>query len=706
MSSNKKKSLYNPRPDSVNEDFTVHPEIYDRLWQDLATSKMEFPEQHYLINGASGSGKTTLLAQLHKSVLQQPPLPSLQSLFFNEEEYSIRHLYRLWERIFELLHDKGLTANIITTQVRNLSEEIDKNQDYEKNISNKLLDFLEINGIHLLLFVDNFDLILQKLSTAECHRFRKILQTSSRIRIIAAAPEVPAPFYQYEHPFYEFFKVVHLRPLSTERTEELLLQLVPSDFKNTITKANPRIEAIRRITNGNTRCMVLLATVLKENSSLSAKELFSDILDKLTPVYKFTMDDLPAQQQQIVEAIALNYEAISVKELGNKLRMESKMISAQLAQLVKNNLIIKIKTSTKNHFYHLKNRLFNCWYLLRLGRNKDRKKLNSILDFTENWVRNKEQYQEDIFPEIPLLNIDTTPQLAKSKTTISIQRSRLLPGRAPLRSTPAADHQLRQRAYQALDSQQYKLAIQFLQKTKETDHFALAIAYHQGTNDYQRAITHYQKAAQAGQADALNNLGLLRLQQQHNPTEAYNAFTEAAKNGSSIAHYNLGLYHLNQEKDLVAAIDNFEQAISQGNPTALLPLAQLYYHQFKKPRHAILTLSEAADNGNPFANYQLGLIYLKDEKDENSAIHYFQEYLMHPSINTLSLPLGLTLLKYEAHDFLHTLFESKPEVKTAALPIYYALQKCDINAPKDEILRMGKELALTVNDIVKLIENN
>ncbi len=701
MSTNKKVSLYNPRPESVDNNFTVHPHIYDRLWKDLTDSKMEFPEQHYLINGEHGSGKTTLLAQLHKSAIQRPFLISLQSLFFNEEEYSIRHLYRLWERIFELLNDQGLTAKTLITQVRNLSDQIDKNQEYEKNISNTLLDFLETKGIHLLLFIDNFDLILQKLSTAECHRFRKILQTSSRLRIVAAASEVPASFYQYEHPFYEFFKVVHLRALSFERTKELLLKLLPGDSENIFNRSAPAIETIRRMTNGNTRCAVLLTDVLKENANLTATELFSDMLDKLTPAYKFIMDDLPAQQQQIVEAIALNYEAISVKELGSKLRMESKIISAQLAQLVKNNLIVKIKTSTKNHFYHLKNRLFNCWYLLRLGRNKDRKKLTAILNFTETWLQNKEKYQNNVFPEIPLLNIDTSSQFAPAKKSIPTPGSQLIPGRAPLRSKPNADLQFRQRAYQALHSEQYQLAIQLLQKTKATDHFALAVAYHQGTSDYQRAITHYKKA---GNADALNNLGLLHLQQ-HSPTAAKKAFLGAAKKGSVLAQYNLGLFHLQEEQNIAAAMDSFEKAITQGSTEALLPMAQLYYHQFKKSEQAIMTLSEAAATNNPSANYQLGLIYLNDEKDEDAALHYFSQYLMHPSTQTLPLPLGLTLLKYEAHDFLQTLFSTKPEIKTTALPLYYALQKLDINANPDETLRMGKELEITVNDLVRLIKS-
>ena len=702
MEKRKKISLYNPRPESVDEHFTVHPHVYERLWQDITDSKMEFPEQHYLVSGESGSGKTTLLAQLHKSVVQRPPLSSLHSLFFNEEEYSIRHLYRLWERIFELLIDQGLTAKSLIKQVQNLSETIDKNQEYEKNISNALLNFLKEKEIHLLLFIDNFNLILQKLSTRECHRFRKILQTTPRIRIVAAASEVPLSFYQYEHPFYEFFKVVHLRPLSLEGTKQLLSELIPDHQKKIIDHAIPTVETIRRMTNGNTRCVVLLSEILRKNTSLTTTELFSDILDKLTPVYKFVMDDLPAQQQQIVEAIALNYEAISVKELGNKLRIESKMISAQLAQLVKSNLIVKIKTSTKNHFYQLKNRLFNCWYLLRLGRYHDRKKLTAILDFNEKWLRNKARYQKNIFPETPLLNIDTSSQFfSPEKLTIAPHGSKFITRRTPLRPAPNADLQIRQRAYQAIASEQYQLAIQFLQKSKTTDHFALAVAYHRGTNDYQRAITHYQKA---GNAEALNNLGLLHLQQ-HRLKAAKKALSNAVEKGSMLAPYNLGLYHIQEEQNVTAAINNFEKAVAQGNSDALLPLAQLYYHHFKKPEQAILTLSEAAATDNPQANYQLGLIYLNHKKDEDTACAYFMEYLSHPSTQTLSLPLGLTLLKSEAYEFLQDLFSTKPEMKISALPLYYALQKLDINADSDTILRIGKELEATVEDLVKLIEN-
>ena len=76
------------------------------------------------------------------------------------------------------------------------------------------------------------------------------------------------------------------------------------------------------------------------------------ILDRVTPLYKHRMDDLSPWQQKIVDAIALNWDAMATKEITEKIRMESKAVSSQLKQLEKNRIIHKIKTSTKNHLYH------------------------------------------------------------------------------------------------------------------------------------------------------------------------------------------------------------------------------------------------------------------------------------------------------------------------------------------------------------------
>jgi hypothetical protein len=114
------------------------------------------------------------------------------------------------------------------------------------------------------------------------------------------------------------------------------------------------------------------------------------ILDAVTPLYRHRMDDLSPQQQKIVDAVARNWDAISVKDLKGKVRLESKVISAQLGQLEKNQVIEKRETGTKNNIYLLRERFFNIWYLMRYGRKQDRESVIWLVKFLETWCGKNE----------------------------------------------------------------------------------------------------------------------------------------------------------------------------------------------------------------------------------------------------------------------------------------------------------------------------
>ena len=61
-----------------------------------------------------------------------------------------------------------------------------------------------------------------------------------------------------------------------------------------------RIETIRRLTGGIPRSIILLYEIILDDSA-SVFEDLEGILDKMTPLYKHKMDDLPTQQQVIVD---------------------------------------------------------------------------------------------------------------------------------------------------------------------------------------------------------------------------------------------------------------------------------------------------------------------------------------------------------------------------------------------------------------------
>lgn len=391
-------TIYNPQKQTKQElidSFVVRKKTFKKIYDDIRKSRMEHPEQHYLIEGKRGMGKTSLLLRLAYAVEDDPDLnPWLVPLVFNEEEYSIRRLFKLWERVIELLEDKDPSFHFGEYELKRLGAQYPDDDAYEHAVFDWLLNELHAKGKKLILFIDNFGDIAQRFTDEEAHRLRKILQTCPDIRIIGGSAAVFELFYRYDQPFYEFFKVVRLEGLSSEETRELLLQLSEHYKKVTVRKIvqeNPgRVEALRRITGGVVRTIILLFEIFADEEDGSAFRDLETILDRVTPLYKHRMDDLSSQQQAIVEVIALNWDGISVKEITERTRLESKAISAQLSGLEKNGIVRKIPTGSKNHLYQIEERFFNIWYLMRLGRKADQRRVLWLVRFFEDWCVGEE----------------------------------------------------------------------------------------------------------------------------------------------------------------------------------------------------------------------------------------------------------------------------------------------------------------------------
>jgi len=385
--------IYNPQTQSKTqliENFVVRQKTFQRLFSEIKDAKMEVPEQHYLIQGRRGMGKTTLLLRLAYEVENDGALNTwLVPVVFNEEEYGIRRLFNFWERILELLVQKLPEMKDVPAQIKHLSLSTKDDDAYERALFELLSEALKRTKKKLLLFFDNFGDMVRKLSDMEAHRLRKILQTYSDLRIFAASAIVLEAFYQYDHPFYEFFKVTELKGLDKKETLELLKSL-SNHYKNKnvaqiIEKHPGRVEAMRRLSGGVIRTIVLLFEIFADDDDGSAFRDLERVLDRTTPLYKHRMDDLSDQQQAIVEAVALNWDAITVKEIAEQTRLESKIISAQLQQLERNGLVEKIPTKTKNHLYIISERFFNIWFLMRHGRRSDEKRVLWLVRFLEAW---------------------------------------------------------------------------------------------------------------------------------------------------------------------------------------------------------------------------------------------------------------------------------------------------------------------------------
>ncbi|HEX8460432.1 MAG TPA: AAA family ATPase [Segetibacter sp.] len=381
--------LYNPdrkSKDQLISEFVVRTQVYDEIMHDLETSKMKFPEQHYLLVGQRGAGKTTLLNRLRYGIQDSKKLQDkLIPVIFNEEQYNISELANLWESVGQFLDDyEGFDG---------IYDEIEKNigkRNFEELCYDVLEKYLRKYNKRIVLLIDNVGDLLKKLDKTEVHRLREVLQTKKEIRLIAGSPFYLETILDYQQPLFEFFKVIRLDRLNEKETQSLLLKLgelnnEKDKIEKIINETPERIETLRTLTGGVPRTIALMYRIFTDYNDESTVRDLERILDAVTPLYKHRMDDLPIQQQKIVDAVAKNWDAISVKELKDKVRIDSKNISAQLRQLEKNQVIEKKETETKNHLYFLKERFFNIWYLMRYGRKDDKQRVVWLVRFLESW---------------------------------------------------------------------------------------------------------------------------------------------------------------------------------------------------------------------------------------------------------------------------------------------------------------------------------
>lgn len=404
------QTLYNPAnqsKDSLIGNFVVRTKVFEEIFNDINSSNMDLPEAHYLVQGQRGMGKTTLLLRLKYEVESSGSLKEwLLPVFFNEESYDLTSLSAFWEKLLKYLDEYWDNGG----EYYGHTEVFVDQEDYERKCFDYLMEVLISKKKKLIIFFDNFtQLFIENLKDREKKRLEEILSACNMIRIIAASAIVIAGAKNQSEPLFRYFKVVPLLGLSKEETLGLLMRLsVKGDVKIDFDKNKGKLETLAVLTGGVIRTLMLVYEVILADQDGSALTDLQLVLDRVTPLYKHRIEDLPVQQRRIIDVVAKQWDAMSTKDIAVHLRddgkpISTKLISAQLQQLEKNNVIDKKETSTKNNLYQLKERFFNIWYLMRHGDRKDRRKVIWLTRFLELWYEDEKGFDEFLKRHLVLL---------------------------------------------------------------------------------------------------------------------------------------------------------------------------------------------------------------------------------------------------------------------------------------------------------------
>jgi DNA-binding transcriptional regulator GbsR (MarR family) len=700
-------SLYNPdqlTKEELIDRFVVRLKTYNKIFNNILESKMEHPEQHILIEGQRGMGKTTMLLRLFYEIENTPSLNTwLVPILFNEEQYSINRLFKLWEKIAEYLKDKHSNFTGLYDAMDELYDQLNDAEAYEKAAFDLLIKRLNEHRKKLVLFIDNFGTMFSKFNKQEAQRFREILMNCSNIRIIAASSIVAEHFFQNGEPLFESFKREWLRGLNREETTGLLLKLgesLPENIVAEIIKTQPaRVETLHRITGGVIRTMILFFEVFLDNRNGHSFGDLAQIVDRMTPIYKHKMNDLSKQQQEIVDAIALHWDAITTKEIVKKTRLESKKISAQLKYLTDIGVVDKIKTNTKNHLYQVNERFFNIWYLIRNGSKQDTKRIIWIVRFFESWcnenmfknrVRKHINYSknENYRTHRALILTQTFSQSTYLNWTeqhelVRINRDFLTNKNTPLIGhLSKSDKELFDEGSDLFNKEKYKLALNIFLEINNPTGLVLhiiALLYKVIYKDYKKAEQYFLMAINNGHIDSM---------------------------------YNLAIFYGTKYKDYTKAEEYYLMAIDNGHIDAMNSLIWSYYKKIENKNEALELSKKTCElDKHKYYQHTYASVFLWDnqyQKSQELANEFLYDIELITEIEDDIIDYLLLLMAKGQYHYLYDYFTNEKgqalHIKDRFKPVYYALMHFMKDKYPNEYLKMGSELKETVEEIINKVE--
>lgn len=335
--------------------FVARRPLLERIVRDLRDETEGVP-QHHLLVGRRGMGKTTLLRRLRHAIEDDNELDARWvALTFPEEQYNVAALSDFWLNCVDALADaleaRGRRENLAeideqVAEIAGLSHEGDR----RARALSLLLRLADGVARRLVLLVDNLDLVFSRVDQDDW-AIREVLSREPRLLLIGATSHALESSFRYDKAFYDFFRIHQLDGLDEAQTFQVMRHLAEVTGQprvlDVIDREPGRIQTLRLLAGGNPRTLVLLFNLLAQGTEGDARSDLERLLDQVTPLYKHRFEQLPAQAQRVVDALALGWDPMTARALADRLRLEVNLVSAQLNRLVKQGIIEKDPAARK-----------------------------------------------------------------------------------------------------------------------------------------------------------------------------------------------------------------------------------------------------------------------------------------------------------------------------------------------------------------------
>ncbi|WP_300703932.1 ATP-binding protein [Bacteroides sp.] len=388
--------LYNTQrvtDEQAKKLFIARKKQFEIIMDTLDRTQEDDMPQHQLIIAQRGMGKTTLLKRIEVELRTGPWNKRFIPLLFPEEQYNVRNLSEFWLNcidaladVIELEHKKEMVSEIDQV-VGNLAGITDDNERANEAYGFLIAAAKRLNRRPVLL-IDNLSLIFDRMDIKEQHTLRSLMSANGAPLIIGASSIMMEGTTDYQAPFYDAFRIHHLNKLKIEELTEILINLANITHESRVIPSihlhAARLRALYQLTGGNPRTAVMLFRLILKGFSSDINDDLEALLDEITPIYKARFEELSDQMQIILDAIAMNWEPITLEQLRETTRYENSQLSPQLKRLVDSGWIEKpTNRQGKNGAYEISERIFNIWFLMRRSSRRQKRSVFCLSKFME-----------------------------------------------------------------------------------------------------------------------------------------------------------------------------------------------------------------------------------------------------------------------------------------------------------------------------------
>lgn len=352
------------------DQFVVRVREFE-LVQEVLRRNIDTPScQHVLIVAPRGRGKTMLLARAAAALRTEDEFSeTLLPIRFMEESHEVFNIADFWlETLFHV-------AREIAVEYPELAQELRKtHSDFSGRWGEQLigdharvavLSVAERIDKKLVLIVENLQTLFGNVDDDFGWQLRGVLQSEPRIVLLASATSRFEGLDDPGQAFFELFRIITLKPLTTEECC-CLWQTVTGDQVGV-----REIRPLEILTGGNCRLLAIVAGFSEHRSLRQLMEELVRLVDENTEYFRGHLEVLPKSERRVYIAVIDLWQPSSTSEIAARARMDIRKVSTMLGRLAERGAVLPQSSEPRSkRFYTAAEPLYSIYYKLRRERDE------------------------------------------------------------------------------------------------------------------------------------------------------------------------------------------------------------------------------------------------------------------------------------------------------------------------------------------------